>query len=173
MVAGSLSVKFSCYNPSLLRFHESLRTMEKATCIIDRLHACVLSHFNWVQLFATPWTVACQVPLAMGFSRQEYWSGFLCLPPGDLPIHFSSVQFETPWTTARQASLSITNSQSLLKLMSIESVMPSNHLVPCCPLSSHLQSFPASGSFKRSQFFTSGSQSIGVSASASVLPMNI
>ena len=57
-------------------------------------------------------------------------------------IHqFSSVQslsrvrlFATPWTAARQASLSITNSQSLLKLMSIESVMPSNHLILCCPL---------------------------------------
>ena len=54
---------------------------------------------------------------------------------------FSSVQslrrvrlFVTPWTTARQACLSITNSRSLLKLMSIESVMPSNHLIPCCPL---------------------------------------
>ena len=42
--------------------------------------------------------------------------------------------FATPWTTARQASLSITNAQSLLKLISIESVMPSNHLILCCPL---------------------------------------
>ena len=42
--------------------------------------------------------------------------------------------FETPWNAARQASLSITNSQILLKLMSIESVMPSNHLILCCPL---------------------------------------
>ena len=42
--------------------------------------------------------------------------------------------FATPWTAAPQASLSITNSQSLLKLMSIESVMPSNHLILCCPL---------------------------------------
>ena len=42
--------------------------------------------------------------------------------------------FATPWTAAHQASLSITNSQSLLKLMSIESVMPSNHLILCCPL---------------------------------------
>ena len=54
---------------------------------------------------------------------------------------FSSVQslsrvqlFATPWTAACQASLSITNSWSLLRLMSIESVMPSNHLIPCCPL---------------------------------------
>ena len=42
--------------------------------------------------------------------------------------------FATPWTAARQASLSITSSLSLLKLMSIESVMPSNHLILCCPL---------------------------------------
>ena len=56
-------------------------------------------------------------------------------------IQFSSVQslsrvrlFVTPWTAVRQASLSITNSRSLLKLMSIESVMPSNHLILCCLL---------------------------------------
>ena len=42
-------------------------------------------HFSRVQLFATLWTVACQVPLTVGFSRQEYWSGFLCPPLGDLP----------------------------------------------------------------------------------------
>ena len=77
----------------------------------------------------------------------------------------------TPWTAACQASLSITNSQSLLKLMSIKSLMPSNHLILCCPLLLCLQSFPASGSFPVSQFFTSDGQSIG--ASASVLPMNI
>ena len=57
------------------------------------------------------------------------------------PFQFGSVQslsrvqlFETPWTTARQASLSVTNSWSLLKLMSSESVMPSNHLILCRPL---------------------------------------
>ena len=79
--------------------------------------------------------------------------------------------FVTLWTTARQASLSITISQSLLKLcMSLESVMPSNHLILCRPLLLP-QSFPASWSFLTSQIFTSGGQSIG--ASASVLPMNI
>ena len=46
---------------------------------------CVLSHFSCVQLFATPWTVAHQAPLSMGFSWQEYWSGWPCLPPWDLP----------------------------------------------------------------------------------------
>ena len=50
---------------------------------------------------------------------------------------------------------------------------PSNHLISVVPFSSHLQSFPASGSFQMSQFFTSGGQSTEVSASASVLPMNI
>ena len=76
------------------------------------------------------------------------------------------------WTTAGQASLSITNSRSLLKFMSIKWVMPFNHFILCRPFFSCLQSFPASGSFPVSQFFTSGSQSIGVSASTSVLPMN-
>ena len=92
---------------------------------------------------------------------------------------FSSVQllsrvqlFSTPWTAACQASLSFTISWSLLKLMSIKSMMPSNHLILCHPLSSHLQSFPASGFFQMSQFFASGDQSIGASALASVLPMN-
>ena len=56
--------------------------------------------------------------------------------------------FASPWTAARQASLSITNSWSLLKLISIESVMPSNHLILCRPFSSCPQSFPASGYFQ-------------------------
>ena len=46
---------------------------------------CVLSCFSHVLLCATPWTVACQAPLSMGFSRQEYWSGWPRPPPGDLP----------------------------------------------------------------------------------------
>ena len=91
-----------------------------------------------------------------------------------LQSRFSHVQLcATPETAAHQASLSITNSQSLLKLMSIESVMPSNHLILCCPLLLPPSNFPASGSFQMSQFFTSGGQCIGASASASVLPKNI
>ena len=61
--------------------------------------------------------------------------------------------------------------RSLLKFTSIELVMPSNHLILCCPFSFCLQSFPVSGSFPMSQLFKSGGQIIG--ASASVLPMNI
>ena len=88
----------------------------------------------------------------------------------------SSVQFScsvmsdsaTPWTAAHQGSLSITNSWSLLKLISIKLVMPSKHLILCHPLLILLSIF---FSFLMSQFFTPGGQSIG--ASASVLPMNI
>ena len=118
--------------------------------------------------FVTPWTIAYQAPLSMGFSRQKYWSGSPCRPPGDLPdpgikpmsimspelaggfftsraiwkaLQFSSVRslsrvrfFATPWIAAHQASLSITNSWSSLKLMPIESAMPSSHLTLCRPL---------------------------------------
>ena len=81
-------------------------------------------------------------------------------------VQFSSVHllsrvrlFATPWTAAHEASLSITNTRRLLKLKSIASVMPSNHLILRVPFSSCLQSFPASGSLQMSQFFTSGGQS--------------
>ena len=48
-------------------------------------YACMLSHFSHVRLSAALWTAACQAPLSMGFSRQEYWSGLMCPPPGYLP----------------------------------------------------------------------------------------
>ena len=116
------------------------------------------------------------------YSLLLYVSQFVNIPVNmqqlvlDNPLQFNSVQslslvqlFVTPWTTVHQASLSITNSQNLLKLMSIESVVPSNHLILCrVPFSSRLQSFSASVSFPMTQFFTSGGQSIGASASVSV-----
>ena len=93
--------------------------------------------------------------------------------------YFNSVQllsrarlFATPWIAARQASLSITNSQSSPKLLCIELVMPSSHLILCHPLLLCPQSLTASGSFPVSQLFASHGQSTGVSASASVLPMS-
>ena len=97
---------------------------------------CVISHFSRIWLFATLWTVAHQASLSIGFSRQDYWSGLLCSPPGNLPNpgiepssltspawqtallllvppQFSSVQslshvqlFATLWTVAHQAPLS-------------------------------------------------------------------
>ena len=82
-------------------------------------------------------------------------------------------EFTVPETAACQASLSITISQSLLKFMSTESLMPPNHLSAVTLFSSCLQSFPASGSFLMSLLLTSRGQNIGASASASVLPVNI
>ena len=113
---------------------------------------------------------------ALNCVHQEVWS---CRSHSSIS-HWvlSSVQslshvqlFVTPWTTARQASLSITNSQSLLKLMSIESLMSSNHLILC-----HLHFllppiFPSIRIFSNGQLCASGGQSIG--ASASVLSMTI
>ena len=119
-----------------------------------------------------PWPTKSKVSLDWEGRKMEWISLYI--------YGFSSVQFScsvvsdsfvTPWTAAFQAFLSITNSQSLLKLMSIELVVPSRHLILCRPLL--LQSFPASGYLQMSQFLASGGQSIGVSASASVLPMNI
>ena len=80
--------------------------------------------------------------------------------------------FVTPWIAVLQASLSITNSRSLLKHMSIESVMPSSHLILWHPLLLLPPIPPSIGSFPMNQLFARGGQSIGVSASASVLPMN-
>ena len=113
---------------------------------------------------------------------REQWSGkhwqlitllFICL------IQFSSVQslshvwlFVTPRIAARQASLSITNSWSSPKLMSIELVMPSSHLILCRPLLLLPPIPPNISLFPVSQLFTWGDQSIGVSALASVLPLN-
>ena len=76
--------------------------------------------------------------------------------------------FATPWTVALQASLSFTISQSLLKLISTESLMQSNHFILCYPL--FLLEW---GSFPVIQVFASDGQSIGASASATVLQMNI
>ena len=87
---------------------------------------------------------------------------------------FSHVQlFVTPWTAACQASLSITNSQGLLKLMSIEPVMASNYLILCRPLLLRPPIPPSIRVFyNESTHLAWGGQSIGVSASVSVLPMN-
>ena len=93
---------------------------------------------------------------------------------------FSSVQslshvqlFVTPWIAARQASLSITNSWSLLKLMSIESVMPSNNLILCHPLLLLPSIFLGISIFSNESVLHIRGQRIVASASASVLPMNI
>ena len=95
-----------------------------------------------------------------------------------ITLQFSSVAQSFPALChPKDCSISgssvITNSRSLFKLMSIELVMPSHISSSVVPFSSLLQSFPPSGFFPVSQFFASGGQSIGISASPSVLPMNI
>ena len=81
--------------------------------------------------------------------------------------------FATSRTAAGKVSLSLTISRSLLKIMSISSAMPSSHPSSDALFSFCHQSFPASGTFSMSQLFASDDQNTGVSASASVLPMNI
>ena len=133
---------------------------------------------NWVLVLFAIWTkwliFPHQAPLSVGLSRQEYWSGLLFPPSGDLPdpvIKFTSPAvaggfFTTnaTWEAQRallsfsnsvvsdsanpcQASLSFTLSRSLLKFMSIVSLMPSNHLILCCPHLLLPSIFQASGSF--------------------------
>ena len=103
-------------------------------------------------------------------------SSVIVLNATELSVQFSSVAQLCrllAWTASRQAFLSITSSWSLLKLISIELVMPSNHLILCRPLLLPPSIFPSIKVFSNGQFFASGGQSIGASASASVLPMNI
>ena len=88
------------------------------------LHACVLGHFSRsvasVRLFMTPWTVACQVPLSLGILQARV-------------LEWVAMLFMTPRTTASQASMSVTNSRSLLKLISMESIQPSHPLLSPSP----------------------------------------
>ena len=99
------------------------------------------------------------------FLEEKQWQTFVVVQPLS-----HCCLFATPWSRAFQASLYFTISWSLLKLMSIDSVMPSNHLVLCHPLYFLPSVFP---SIRLSQFFVSGGQNIGASALGSVLPMNI
>ena len=122
------------------------------------------SCFSRVQLFATLWTVACQLLCSWdspskntgvgcyAFFQGTFWTqgssphflSLLCWQAGSLPLALAgfccccSVSKSTPWTAALQASLSFTISWSLLKLMPIESVIPSNHLSPSSPLALNL-----------------------------------
>ena len=133
------------------------------------------------------WLICAQCPetlplvCSLGWYPLIYWFNMAeCMVIGHLHgYQFSSVQslshvwlFVTPWIAAHQASLSITNSQSLLKLMPIKSVMPSSHLILCRPLFLLPTIPPSIRVFPMSQLFAWGGQRTGVSASASVLPMN-
>ena len=100
----------------------------------------------------------------------SWWLQMLC---GSVQLLSCVWLFVTPWTTACQASLSITNSWSLLKFMSTESVMPSKHLIFCRPLLLLPSIFPSITVFSNESVLHVNGQRTGVSALASVLPMNI
>ena len=155
----------------LLQETKSVRCSRKTQTIFL---ANPLSTFNFFLIFLHPLPIS---PYFVSWKNSNLWEVEMVI---SVLYQFSSVQllsrvrlFVTPWITASQASLPITNSWSSLKVISIESVMPSSHLILVIPFSYCLQSFPASGSFPMSQLFSSGGQSIGISASASVLPMTI
>ena len=109
----------------------------------------------------------------MIFSTPIHWLEFF-IPVVSLVQLLSYVRlFVTPWTAACQASLSINNSWSLLKLMSIELAMPSSHLILCRPLLLLPSVFPNIRVFSNESVLYIRCQSSGASVSASVLPMNI
>ena len=105
----------------------------------------------------------------------NYWEERFPIEPVTTVVQMLSCAwlFATAWTAAHQTSLSSTISQSLLKFMTIELVMPPTISSSVAPFSSCPQSFPSSGSFLMSWLFASSGQSIGASASTSVLPMYI
>ena len=106
--SGLISLKIDWFD--LLAVQGTLRSLlqQQALCLLYgsalttvrdhwKLHAYVLSQFSQVRLFAIAWTVFCQALLSMGFSRQEYWSGLPCPPPGDLSdphlLHWQAVLY--------------------------------------------------------------------------------
>ena len=125
----------------------------------------ILWNWNWkllssVWLFANPWTIQ-----SMEFSRPEYWSGFSAVTRSCLTLWPHGLRWARPPCPSPTPGV-YSNSCPLSRW---DHPTISYSVVP---FSSRLQSFPASGSFPVNQFFASGGQSIGVSASASVLPMN-
>ena len=125
---------------------------------------------RWGHIMQTPW-VPHPFPWSLSTSLCSGWLGTTGIFVAVVQSLSCVWSFATSWTAAHQASLSFTISWSLLKLMSIESMMSFNHLILCHPFSACPQISPASGSSPMSQLFRSGGQNIG--ASASVLPMNI
>ena len=112
----------------------------------------------------------------LGLEVRWWWKGFISWLWCYLSVQFNhSVVSDsaTPWTAACRASLSITNSWSLPNSCPLSWWGNPSISSSVIPFSSHPQSFPVSGSFPMSQLFASGGQSIGVSASTSVIPMNI
>ena len=149
--------------------------------VLHHFPECAQTHVHWVGDAIQPshplwWK--CRV-LTTGppgkFPHRIYFKKYLTLINSVVVVQLlSHVQlFATPWTAACQASLSFTISWGLLKLMSIESVMPSSHLILCHPLLLLPSIFPRTRVISNESSLPSGGQSIGASASALVLPINI
>ena len=111
------------------------------------MHACVLSHFSRVRVFVTLRTVAYQAPLFMGFSRQEYWSGLLCPPPGYLPDPgIKPASFMSPELAGRFFTTSTTWEAQLMLLSSVTQSCPTlcnpmNRSTPGLPIHHQLPEF--------------------------------
>ena len=136
--------------------------------------SCIGPCWDAIPTYPIPYYIIWNDLASSAHSVAQCWYNYIQL------CFLSSVQllsrvwlFVTPWTAACQVSLSITNSWSLLKLMSIELVMPSKHLILCHPLLLPPSIFPSIRVFSKESVLHIRCQSIGVSASASVLPMNI
>ena len=164
--------------------------MDCSTAVFPVLH-CLLAfaqiHVHWISDAIQPSHPLSSTSPAFNLSSfSPNWAAcslhYVCIVQGSarhlgrVSVQFSSVAQScltllTPWTAACQAFLSITNSQSPPKPMSIKLVMPSIHLILCRPLLLPPSIFPRVRVFSISQLFASGGQNIGLSAS-SVLPMN-
>ena len=88
-------------------------------------HACMLSCFRRVQLFAIPWVAACQAPLSTRFSWQEYWSGLPCPPPGDLSLRFTSQGTASPEGSVHRCQIRI------LQVNEVTHPFIPGHLIKC------------------------------------------
>ena len=143
----------------------------RGTLLINaRMTITISLNYVWISFFSPVCRMQKISRLAWHLRRRSFLCSFYLL----LLFSRSVVSdFATPRTAALQAFLSITISQGLLKLLSIKSVMPSNHLILCHPLLLLPSVFPSIRVFSNEWLFTSGNQSTGASASASVLPMNI
>ena len=141
-----------------------------------------MTSLSRVQFLATPWTAAYQAPPSKGFSRQEYWSGLsLTSPSRPSTLMKYTVQFSCSFTSNSLWPHGLQHARlpcSSLTPRTCSNLCPSSQW--CHPTISSsvvpfscLQSFLAAGSFTMSEFLVSGDQSIGVSVSASVLPLNI
>ena len=137
----------------------------------DSFRSLSVFFFTFVSIVDLQFMLISAVQLSQCFPKEIKLSVFSSSVQFSSVLSLSRIRlFATPCTAARQASLSITNSWSSLRLTSIESVMPSSHLILCRPLLLLPQSLPASESFPMSQLFACGGQSTGVSALASFLP---